>query len=53
VKTTRQFLDELERNEGDQPIRPAEDLRILHEAGFAHVTTFWRETREIVYGGMR
>jgi tRNA (cmo5U34)-methyltransferase len=53
VKTTRQFLDDLERNEGDQPIRPAEDLRILHEAGFAHVTTFWRETREVVYGGMR
>ena len=53
VKTTRQFLDELERNEGDQPICSAEDLRILHEAGFAHVTTFWRESREIVYGGMR
>jgi ubiquinone/menaquinone biosynthesis C-methylase UbiE len=53
VKTTRQFLDEMERNEGDQPLRPAEDLRILHEAGFRHVTTFWRETREVVYGGMR
>ena len=53
VRTTRQFLDDLERNEGDQPIRPAEDLRILHEAGFAHVTTFWRETREVVCGGMR
>ena len=53
VGATRRFLDDLERNEGDQPVRPAEDLRILHEAGFTHVTTFWRETREVVYGGMK
>jgi tRNA (cmo5U34)-methyltransferase len=53
AKSTRQFLDDLERNEGDQPLRPAEDLRLLYEAGFAHVTTFWRETREVVYGGVR
>ena len=50
---TRQFLDDLERNEHDQPVRPAEDLRILEKAGFSHVTTFWRETRESVFGGRR
>jgi tRNA (cmo5U34)-methyltransferase len=50
---TRRFLDELERGERDQPVRPAEDLRILQQAGFSHVTTFWRETRESVFAGMR
>jgi len=53
ASATRRFLDELERNEHDQPVRPAEDLRILRESGFSHVTTFWRETRESVSGGMR
>jgi len=51
--STRRFLDDLERNEHDQPVRPAEDLRILREAGFSHVTTFWRETRESVSGGRK
>jgi len=50
---TRRFLDDLERNERDQPVRPAEDLRLLAEAGLSHVTTFWRDTRESVFGGMR
>jgi len=53
ASATRRFLDDLERNERDQPIRPAEDLRILHEAGFSRVTTLWRETRESVFGAMR
>jgi len=52
-KAVRKFLDDLERNEGDQPLRPAEDLRLLHEAGFSHVSTLWRETREVVYGAIR
>ena len=51
--STRRFLDDMERNEADQPIRPAEDFRIFQEAGFSHVTTFWRETREAVFGGVR
>jgi ubiquinone/menaquinone biosynthesis C-methylase UbiE len=50
---TRQFLVKMESNEGDKPVRPAEDLRSLQEAGFFHITTFWRETREAVFGGMR
>lgn len=53
ASATRRFLDDLERNERDQPVRPAEDLRILQEAGFSHVSTFWRETRESVVGGVR
>ena len=53
VSATRRFLDDLERNERDQPVRPVEDLRILQEAGFSHLTTFWRETRESVVGGIR
>jgi tRNA (cmo5U34)-methyltransferase len=52
AKSTRQFLDDLERNEHDQPLRPAEDQRLLHAAGFAHIATLWRETREIVYGAI-
>jgi ubiquinone/menaquinone biosynthesis C-methylase UbiE len=51
--TTRRFLADMERNEADQPLRPAEDSQLLQEAGFMHVTTWWRETRESVYGGMR
>ena len=53
ASATRRFLDDLERNERDQPVRPAQDLRILQEAGFSHVTTFWRETRESVFGGLK
>lgn len=49
----RRFLDDLERKENDQPLRPADDLRILSDAGFSHVSTFWRETREVVYGARR
>jgi ubiquinone/menaquinone biosynthesis C-methylase UbiE len=49
---TRRFLDELERNECDQPQRQAEDLRVLRESGYRHVAVFWKETREVVYGGV-
>jgi SAM-dependent methyltransferase len=45
----RRFLDDLERNEGDRPLLPADDLRLLHEAGFSHISTFWREAREAVW----
>jgi len=49
----RRFLDELERNECDQPQRQADDLRIVQECGYRHVTVFWKDTREVVYGGVR
>jgi ubiquinone/menaquinone biosynthesis C-methylase UbiE len=50
---TRQFLDELQRNECDQPQELADDLRTMRESGFRHVTLFWKDTREVVYGGIR
>ncbi|MGO9227891.1 MAG: class I SAM-dependent methyltransferase [Bryobacteraceae bacterium] len=50
---TRHFLDELQRNECDQPQELADDLRIVREFGYGHVTLFWKDTREVVYGGMR
>jgi tRNA (cmo5U34)-methyltransferase len=50
---TRAFLKEMEEKEGDQPQRLASDLAVLVDAGFAHVTVFWRETREVVIGGLK
>ena len=50
---TRRFLDELERNESDRPQRVADDLRILRECGYQHAALFWKDTREVVYGGTR
>jgi SAM-dependent methyltransferase len=49
----RRFLDDLERNEGDQPQRLADDLLIVQECGYRHATLFWRDTREVVYGATR
>ncbi len=51
--STRRFLDELQRNECDQPQSEADDLRILRECGYRHVALFWKDTREVVYGGIR
>lgn len=50
---TRRFLDDLQRNECDQPQKEADDLRVMRECGYGHVTMFWKETREVVYGGIR
>lgn len=47
---TRAFLDELEANEGDQPLTLAEDLDVLRAAGLQHAGVFWLETREAVTG---
>ena len=43
-------IAELERKDGDQPLRLEEDLRLLHDAGFGEVDCFWKETREAVWG---
>lgn len=53
AQQTRQFLDELERNECDQPLRESDDLEILTQAGFRHPTALWKHTREIVTAAMR
>ncbi len=50
---TRQFLDDLEATEQDQPQTLAEDIRILREAGIANAEVFWKEYREAVIGGMK
>ena len=50
---TRRFLDDLERNDGDQPLRLYHDLGILKEAGFRTPSVLWQEHREVVYGGMK
>ncbi len=49
--TIRKFLDDLEKNEGDQPITIDEDLKLLRESGVGNATVFWQEYREVVYGG--
>lgn len=46
-------LAQLEREDGDQPLRLEDDLRLLREAGFHEVDCFWKETREAVWGGCR
>ena len=50
---TRRFLDELERNDCDRPQKLADDLRTVQECGYRHVTLLWKDTREVVYGGVR
>jgi len=50
---TQAFLRRLEENEGDQPQRLACDLLALQHAGFEHVTVLWRDTREVVIGGVK
>ncbi len=49
----RAFLDDLEANEGDQPLPLVEDLEILREAGLKHAGVFWSEHREAVTGGVK
>jgi ubiquinone/menaquinone biosynthesis C-methylase UbiE len=51
--SARSFLDNLERNEGDQPLSLLEDLEILRAAGFEHSGAFWVEYREAVTGGIK
>ncbi|HEY9140767.1 MAG TPA: class I SAM-dependent methyltransferase [Bryobacteraceae bacterium] len=50
---TRRFIDELQRSECDQPQKAADDLRTARECGYRHVSLFWKDTREVVYGGIR
>ncbi|MDH3589511.1 MAG: methyltransferase domain-containing protein [Gammaproteobacteria bacterium] len=47
---TRQYLDDMEKKEQDQPQRLAVDLQIFREAGL-DAEVFWREYREVVVGG--
>jgi tRNA (cmo5U34)-methyltransferase len=51
--STRAFLDDLEARDGDQPQTLSEDLRIAREAGLDGVEIFWKEYREVVFGGTK
>jgi tRNA (cmo5U34)-methyltransferase len=50
---TRAFLRRIEEEDHDQPQTLASDLAGLEAVGFRHVTVFWRETREVLIGGMK
>jgi tRNA (cmo5U34)-methyltransferase len=50
---TRQFLDNLEKTEGDQPLTLLEDLALLRNSGLKNVAAFWCEYRELVSGGQK
>jgi ubiquinone/menaquinone biosynthesis C-methylase UbiE len=49
--STRQFLDDLESEEQDQPQTLEKDMLILREAGIYNAEVFWKEYREAVIGG--
>ncbi len=47
--STRAFLDDLERNEKDQPLSASIDLEILSKTGFKNIEILWKEYREAVF----
>jgi tRNA (cmo5U34)-methyltransferase len=51
--STRQFLDQLEATDMDQPLTLAEDLQVFQEAGLVHSAVLWSEYREVVIGGQK
>jgi len=51
--STRRFLNDLQANEGDQPLTLAEDLDVLRGSGLKNVSAFWLEYRELVSGGQK
>ncbi len=51
--TPRRYLDELEKNEQDQPVTLARDIEILRESGINNAEVFWKELREAVTGGCK
>jgi len=51
--STRRFLDELEKRDGDQPQTLLEDLQILTRAKVRNASVFWLEYREAVCGGQK
>jgi ubiquinone/menaquinone biosynthesis C-methylase UbiE len=53
AQATRDFLDRMEAEDGDQPLTLLEDLQVLRGAGLRGVTPFWVEYREAVCGGMK
>jgi tRNA (cmo5U34)-methyltransferase len=52
-QTTRRFLEDLEKKDGDQPQTLLADLQVMHDAGVRDASVFWLEYREAVTGGQR
>ena len=52
-EATRQYLDELEEIEQDQPQTLTQDIRVLRESGITNAEVFWKELREAVTGGWK
>ncbi|MCP5058030.1 MAG: class I SAM-dependent methyltransferase [bacterium] len=50
---TRQYLDDLELAEQDQPQTLDTDIQILRESGITNAEVFWKEHRETVMGGTK
>lgn len=50
---TRQYLEELEEVEQDQPQTLTEDIRVLRESGIKNAEVLWKELREVVIGGWK
>lgn len=53
IDSTRSFLDTLEATEKDQPQTLNTDMNILQKAGIRNAEVFWREYREVVFGGTK
>jgi 2-polyprenyl-3-methyl-5-hydroxy-6-metoxy-1,4-benzoquinol methylase len=53
AEATRQFLDELEATEQDQPQTLDQDVRTFRESGITNAEVFWRKYREAVIGGSK
>ncbi len=52
-ESTYRFLDKLEAEDHDQPLKLIEDLQVLKEAGLRNASVFWMEYREAVTGGSK
>ena len=50
---TRDFLDRMEAEEGDQPLTLLADLEILRRSGLRSASAFWLEYRELLSGGQK
>ncbi|MBI3930316.1 MAG: class I SAM-dependent methyltransferase [Armatimonadetes bacterium] len=52
-ESTRQYLERLEAQDGDQPLTLTQDLELMKNAGFHCVGPIWVEHREAVICGSR
>lgn len=52
-KTLRTWLDAMEENEQDNPIKISDELKIMHNAGFKNIDILWKEYREMVLCGQK